>query len=75
MMIWLQKGHMFGSMAHRHILIGDQENLIILITRIVHILVPAMNGMMRTVLMVMDIHAKQIYIEHVRLVLVVKLHY
>ena len=84
MMIWLQTGHMYGSMAHRHILIGTRENLIIvIITRIVYIFMrePQVNGMICPVpvlemgLPVVDICAKQIYIEHVQPVLVEILHY
>ena len=84
-MIWLQKGHMYGSMAHRHILIGYQDNLIIIIiTRIVYNfgLEPQVNGVICPVtglvemgLPLVDICAKQIYIEHVQPVLVEKLHY
>ena len=74
---------MYGNMAHRHMLIGNQDNLIIIITRIVYIfgLEPQVNGMICHVpvlemgLPVVDIYAKQIYIERVQPVLVEKLHY
>ena len=78
MMIWLLKGHMYGSMAHRHILIGNQMNLMVGTPRVVHILlvlVGEVNGMMRAVPVVLDLYAKQIYIEHVQPVLAEKLHY
>ena len=85
MMIWLQKGHMYGSMAHHRILIGNQGNLIIIIaTKIVYIFgrEPRVNGMICPVqvlvemgLPLVDIYAKQIYIEHAQPVLVEKLHY
>ena len=75
---------MYGNMAHRHILIGNQDNLIIIITRIVYTLglEPQVNGMICPVtglvemcLPLVDICAKQIYIERVQPVLVEKLHY
>ena len=70
---------MYGSMGHRHILTGNQDNLIMAgAPRIVHIfgLEPQVNGMMRAVpVLVLDLYAKQIYIERVQPVLAEKLHY
>ena len=77
-MIWLQMGHLYENMAHRHILIGNQMNLMVGAPRIVHILlvlVGEVNGMMRAVPVVLDLYAKQIYIERVQPVLAEKLHY
>ena len=77
MMIWLQIGHLYGSMVHRHILIGHPENLVMIGTANIVQKFGKMlevDGMMRPVITVMDICAKQIYIEHVQPVLVGKVH-